>query len=105
MIMKKKLYYREDIDDYVIVWETHRQKDILDILDELLENSKTLGWNYCFEDDTFYIEYKDGTTYYAGQFDEDGEYRKKGIAKIVYTNANDTQVFGKYEVNEYGIVF
>ena len=62
-----------------LVIETNRQKDILDILDEMLENAETFGWSYVFEDDSFYIEYTDGTTYEALQY-------------------------GEYEVNEYGNV-
>lgn len=102
--MKKKLYDIKDFEEKSVVWETNRQKDILDILDELLENAEIYGWSYIFEDDSFYIEYLDGKTYEAGACGEYGEYKKKGIARIIYTNANDTQVYGDYEVNEYGNV-
>ena len=102
--MIKRLYDIKDSDEKSIVWETKRQKDILDVLDELLENAEILDWNYVFEDDSFYVEYTDGTVYIAGQFTEEGVYRKKGISRIIYNNPNDTQVYGAYEVNEYGIV-
>lgn len=102
--MTKKLYDIKDYDDKSIVWETKRQKDILDILDEMIENAETYGWDYTFEDDSFYIEYADGKTYEAGAYGEYGEYKKKGIVKIIYTNSNDTQVYGNYEANEYGNV-
>lgn len=102
--MTKKLYDIKDFDEKSIVYETKRQKDILDILDEMLENATTFGWAYTFEDDHFFIEYKDGTSYEAGECGEYGTYKKKGISRIIYVNANDTQVFGDYEVNEYGIV-
>lgn len=102
--MTKKIYNIKDIDEKSIVFETKRQKDILDILDEMLENAETLGFSYIFEDDSFYIEYTDGKTYEANWCGEYGTYKKKGIARIIYVNANDTQVFGEYEVNEYGNV-
>ncbi len=102
--MTKKLYDIKDFDEKAVVWETRRQKDILDILDELLENAEIFGWGYIFEDDSFYIEYADGTTYEANFLGADGAYKKKGITRIIYTNANDTQVYGDYEVNEYGNV-
>ncbi|MFQ9515304.1 MAG: hypothetical protein ACLRZ9_05700 [Eubacterium sp.] len=103
--MKKKLYDIKDFEDYKsIVYETRRQKDILDILDEMIENASDFGWSYIFEDSSFYIEYADGSTYEAHECGEYGTYKKKGIARIIYVNANDTQVFGKYEVNEYGNV-
>lgn len=100
--MTKKLYDIKDFDMKSIVYETKRQKDILDVLDEMLENAKQFGWAYIFEDDSFYIEYKDGTSYIASECTEEGIYKKRGITRIIYVNANDTQVYGQYEVNEYG---
>ena len=102
--MTKRVYDIKDMEEKSIVYETKRQKDILDILDEMLENAKTFGWAYTFEDDSFYIEYADGTTYEAHECGEYGIYRKKGITRIIYVNANDTQVYGNYKVNEYGNV-
>lgn len=102
--MIKKEYEIKDFDEKSIVYETKRQKDILDVLDEMLENAELFGWSYIFENDSFYIEYTDGKTYEANEHTDCGTYKKKGIKRIIYSNANDTQVFGEYEVNEYGIV-
>lgn len=102
--MKKIEYEIKDLDMKATVWETNRQKDILDVLDEMIENAEQFGWAYIFEDDSFYIEYTDGTTYEANECGEYGTYKKKGIKRIIYNNANDTQVYGSYEVNEYGNV-
>lgn len=103
--MKKIEYEIKDMPGLTsTVWEVKRQKDILDILDEMLENAELFGWSYVFEDESFYIEYNDGTTYEAGESTEEGIYKKKGIKRIIYNNANDTQVYGEYDVNEYGIV-
>lgn len=102
--MKRVEYEIKDLDMKSIVYETNRQKDILDILDEMIENAKEYGWAYTFEDDCFYIEYEDGSTYEASECGEYGKYNKKNINKIIYVNANDTQVYGEYEVNEYGNV-
>lgn len=102
--MIKKLYPIKDFDEKSIVYETKRQKDILDVLDEMLENAEIFGWAYTFEDDSFYIEYADGSTYEANECGEYGTYKKKGIARIIYVNTSDTQVYGRYDVNEYGNV-
>lgn len=76
--MKKKLYDIKDFEDCKsIVYETTRQKDILDVLDEMLENSEQFGWAYIFEDDSFYIEYTDGSSYEANEYGEYGSYKKK----------------------------
>lgn len=100
----KKEYDIKDMEEKSIVIEVKRQKYILDDLDEMLENAEMYGWSYIFEDDSFYIEYTDGTYYEANVFGEYGVYKKKGIARIIWTNAYDTQVYGAYEVNEYGNV-
>ena len=92
------------IEFKALVIETNRQKDILDILDEMIENADTYGWSYIFEDDSFYIEYTDGTTYEALECGEYGTYKKRNIKRIIHVNANDTMVYGEYEVNEYGNV-
>lgn len=102
--MTKKIYDINGMEIKSIVYETNRQKDILDILDEMIENAEMFGWAYTFKDENFYIEYADGKTYEANECGEYGTYKKKGIARIIYVNANDTQVFGQYEVNEYGNV-
>lgn len=94
----------DDIKSIVI--ETKRQKDILEILDERLENVRDYGyeWKKIFKDDTFRIEYNNGTMYQADELGEEGVYKKKGIKRIIYINPMDTQVFGDYEVNEYGSI-
>lgn len=103
----KKVEYEinvEGIEFTSVVYETTKQKDILDVLDEMIENSESYGWSYTFEDSSFYIEYKDGTTYEASECGEYGVYKKGNISRIIYINDNDTQVYGEYEVNEYGNV-
>ena len=102
--MTKRVYDIIDMEEKSIVWETKRQKDILDILDEHIENAENFGWFYIFSDDNFYIEYNDGTTYEAGSCGEYGTYKKKNIKRIIYANVYDTHVYGDYEVNEYGNV-
>ena len=107
-VMKKKEYYIKDVDVYITVWESRTQKEILEVLDELLENEKEwlAGANLDnpFEDEAFHILYNDGTTYDKLDGIEDGVYKKKNIRAIVYDNPCDTWVYGDYEVNEYGVV-
>lgn len=102
--MTLKLYDIIDSDIKIEVYECKKQKDILNMLDEMIENAEQYGWSYVFMDDSFYIEYEDGSTYEANENGEYGVYRKKNIAKIIYNNANDTWVYGSYNVNEYGNV-
>ena len=97
-------YDIKDFEMKSVVWETSKQKDILVCLDEMLENAEQFGWPYIFEDDSFYIEYADGTTYEANECGEYGIYKKRNIKRIIWVNAMDTGVYGEYEVNEYGNV-
>lgn len=50
-----------DIKSTVLI--TKRQKDILSSLDEMLNLAEIYPWEQIFEDDSFYIEYFDGTHY------------------------------------------
>lgn len=65
-----------------LVYETKRQKDILYILDEMLENAEHYGWAYTFEDTSFYIEYADGTTYEANEWGAYGVYKKEILSVL-----------------------
>jgi hypothetical protein len=99
----KKEYFIEDIEMYSTVYEFKTQKEILEVLDEQLENAEVFG-EKVFEDEHFSILYNDGSIYERMEDIEDGTYKKKNIKAIVYTNCNDTWVYGQYEVNEYGVV-
>lgn len=99
----KKEYFIEDIEMYSTVYVFKTQKEILNVLDEMLENAEIFG-EQVFENDHFSILYNDGSTYDRTDSIEDGTYKKKNIKAIVYTNCNDTWVYGQYEVNEYGVV-
>lgn len=76
--MIEKRYFVEDVNDYSVVYECKAQKDILSILDDMIDTAENWGWNSVFADDCFYIEYTDGTTYTADFTGEEGRYRKKG---------------------------
>lgn len=104
--MKRRDYpINMDGIEYVsTVYETLKQKDILDVLDEMLENAEEYGLSYIFSDSSFFIEYKNGETYDVLESGEYGTYKKKGIKGILYVNAEDTWVYGNYTVNEYGNV-
>lgn len=109
--MKKEVLYSiVDFEDKAIVIECTRQKEILEYLDnalELVDEDSEYGqfnWDVIFADDSFYITYTDGSFYSCGWDGEYGKYKKKGIERIIYTNAYDVMVYGDYEVNEWGCV-
>jgi len=108
--MKRKEYPVKDMDVMVTVIEVDRQKDILCVLDELIENDKYFSnddrykdYNV-FMDEAFFILYKDGSYYSNVDGDVCGVYKKKNIKGIHYSNPVDSQVYGEYEVNEWGCV-
>ena len=100
---RTKEYFIEDIEMYTTVYKCKTQKEILDVLDELLENAEIFG-EHVFADEAIHILYNDGTTYDRLECIEDGIYKKKNIKAIVYDNPCDTWVYGDYEVNKYGVV-
>ena len=107
--MKKKEYPIKDFDMCAVVWESRTQKEILEVLDELLENEKlwlegNSNLSNPFEDEASHILYKDGSTYDKLDGIKEGVYKKKNIKAIVYDNPCDTWVYGEYEVNECGVV-
>ena len=105
MIVKE--FYVQDCDISFDICEFKTQKEILACLDEALENEKEYlkgNFDNPFEDMSFRILYKDGALYYKTSCTEDGEYKKKNIAAIIFDNPIDTWVYGNYVVNEYGVV-
>lgn len=103
-MVRKKVYPVKDFDNGITIFECTRQKEILETLNELLENAQQFGLEYIFDDNSFYIEYADGSTYDISACGAYGRYKKRGIKRIIYNNANDTMVYGNYEINEYGCV-
>lgn len=110
VVMKVKEFPVKDMDVCVTVIEVDRQKDILCVLDELIENDeyfrndeRYVNYNV-FMDEAFFILYKDGSYYSNVDGDVEGIYKKKNIKGIHYSNPEDSQVYGEYEVNEWGCV-
>lgn len=102
--MRKVLYDIQGTDLYSVVCETTKSSDITGQLKCFLENAADLGWDDTFENDTFYIEYKDGTVYEAGPNGEYGKFHQRNITRAIWYNSEDTVVYGTYTVNEFGNV-
>lgn len=59
------------------------------IMQDFIENR-----GYLSEDESLYIEYKDGSYYYLCSDGEDGKFKKTGIKKVVIDNAETYQIYG-----------
>lgn len=98
---KRRKFLIQDIDAMCYVEETTR-KELFSFLDEFLEN---LQYEWFESDDTFSILYSNGQSDFISQDDYDGHHiRYQGIISMVYSNSEDSIVFGPYEINEYGVV-
>lgn len=91
--MKTKTYMNQ-YDDEIIVEELTRKE----FIEWALDTIETI--NECdSDDDTLWIEYKDGTHYSCG-YGPDGKFRKTNIAFGLISNGSTWQVFGEYELDE-----
>ena len=103
MKVAERIFKVEDIDCEIIVEVVSKQKDIFDFLDEYIDNL-SYDW-FDGSDDSFEILYNDGTSEYISDDYDGHKIRRNNIASMVYNNACTAVVYGKFEVNEYGIVY
>lgn len=102
MKVAERKFRIEDIDCVSIVEVVNKQKDILDVVDEFIENLQ-----YDFfdpSDDSFAILYKDGTMDFIDACYDGHKVRRNNIVSMVYNNACSAVVYGGFEINEYGVV-
>lgn len=102
----RRKFLIQDIDAMCYVEETTR-KEVFSYLDnylEVLEDAKERPDIYQGEDESFAILYSNGLSEFITQ-DYDGHpIRRIGIVSMVYSNSEDSIVFGPYSINEYGVV-
>ena len=70
---------------------------------EILHELENIMWmdepEYWCSDDTLYIGYKDGSTFYIDDNgNREGKFKKNGIVSDIYSNACTTAVYGDYEI-------
>lgn len=89
--------------NYRIIVEPTTRKNILSYLDEYLEN---LGYDF-FDpsDDCFAILYMDGSVDYINEDYDGHKIKRQHIASMVYTSSYSDMVYGKFEMNPYGVVY
>lgn len=102
MKVGERIFRIEDVQCEIIIEIVNRQKDILDLIDEYIENLPY----YFFDgtDDTFQIIYKDGTTEYIDDGYDGHKIRRNNIVSMINNNPCTTVVYGGFEINEYGVV-
>ena len=99
---KERRFLVEDINCEIFVEVAKRQKEIFDWLDEYIDNFHNDWFDPC--DDSFDILYNDGTYDFIDGCYDGHKIKRKNIASIVYNNPCTYIVFGKFEINEYGVV-
>ena len=102
MKIKERTFKIEDIDCEVVVEVVSRQKDILDYMDEYIENMD-YDW-FDASDDCYMILYKDGTSEYISEDFDGHKIKRNGIMSIVNNNPCTSVVYGKFAINECGVV-
>ena len=102
MKIKERVFKIEDIDCECIVEVVSKQKDILDLVDEYVENLQYDWFNG--SDDSFHIVYKDGTETFIDENYDGRKVKRKNIVSMVCNNPCTAIVYGDFEINEYGVV-
>lgn len=101
-MIKDRTFLIQDINHKMLVEVMKTQKEIFGWLDEYIENL-SFDW-FDGSNDCFYILYKDGGLDCVNEEYDGHKIKRKNIASIVYTNACTDMVYGKFEINEYGVV-
>lgn len=96
--MDTKLYYRNG-EEFII--EELTRKEFKELAEWFIDDMASMAIS---SDDTLFIAYSDGTTLYVDDGNFDGRYRKTGISFGLITNGSTQQVFGRYAVDENGMV-
>ena len=103
MKIKERTFLIKDIDCEVIVEVMSKQKDILSILEEYIENLD-FDW-FDGSDDSFDILYRDGTSAHISETFYEGEkIKRNNIVSIIHNNPCTYTVYGPFKINEYGVV-
>lgn len=98
--MKTKTYTNQ-YDEEIIVEELTRKEFV-----EWALGTIEAVCQYDSQDDTLWVEYKDGTHYYCDYLDCDSsdnrtfKFRKTNIEWGLISNGSTWQVFGEYELDE-----
>ena len=106
--MSKKLaneryFYMKDVECTITISYTTR-KELLELLDNILNNCYDTYEYMENEGACFHIMYKDGSEDVIDMFYNGHKIKKINIASIVYTDATENLVWGNFEVSEYGSV-
>ena len=68
-----------------------------EIVSMVVDNYIT-NMDYLIPDQTLYIEYKDGSSYYVSDCIEYGKFKKTGIKKVIEDNGSTYAVYGNYSI-------
>ena len=111
MKVKERIFHIRDVDCYIAIEVMSKQKDILELMDEHIDNiqfAKSLNDDSQFgrfvSDDVFMILYKDGKSEYIDSAYDGHKVKRTGIVSIVCNGDYGAMVYGAFEINEFGVV-
>ena len=102
MKVKERRFWIEDVECEIIIEVMSRQKDILDIMFDMIESMQDVNC-YGMKDDCFEIIYKDGTIDIIDEFYDGHKIRRNNIISICNNNSATAMVYGNFSINEYGV--
>ena len=111
MKVKERIFHIRDVDCYIAIEVMSKQKDILELMDEHIDNikfAKSLNDDSQFgrfvSDDVFMILYKNGKSEYIDSAYDGHKVKRNGIVSIVCNGDYGAMVYGAFEINEFGAV-
>ena len=102
MKVEERRFWIEDVECEIIIEVMNRQKDIFEIMDELLDYME-YDKNYTMEDDCFEIIYKDGTIDLIDEFYDGHKIKRNNILSMCNINSGTAVVYGNFAINEHGV--
>ena len=75
-------------------WESRAEAihDVVNLINDMKLTAKLGGPT---NEDSIWVQYKDGSHYYLGDLGEDNSFKKTNISSIIYENGSTTCVYGK----------
>jgi hypothetical protein len=70
------------------------QSEAVEMIKDCFKNNK----EWLSDDDTLYIRYKDGSSYYLSEGIEEGSFKRIGLELVIISNGSTNQLFGTFEI-------
>ena len=93
-----------DLGEIDVIVNEYNRKEIKKLIAEWIDGIELCEFLKQDACTYIFIEYNDGTTYSRSYNAESGTFKKTGIKAVQMDDGYEYYTFGKYEINEYGVL-